>query len=157
MRGHRLLALLVIPAFVLTTSACGDETVTGGSDTNTSTTISTPPTSTTTTVPPTTTTTTITPPYPRTAEEAAAAFGVPDGIAHYQRIGQFGWHTELSVRLRLYPGLCVDFDLNADPKNVLTGETEFIDKNERMHRALMKSAGSILGGATVYWSTCNRL
>lgn len=108
---------------------------------------------------PTMPTTTIVPPpaYPKTADEAGAAFGIPNSVAHYERVGQFGWHTELSVRLHLYPGLCVDFDLNADPSRVLTGQTEFVDRDSRMHRALMKSEGTILGGATVYWSTCNRL
>jgi hypothetical protein len=112
------------------------------------------------TAPPTTTPPTTTPappPYPQTAEEAGAVFGVPNSLAQYRRIGQFGWSTNLSVTLKLYPGLCVDFDLNANPAQVLTGETVFVDKNAQMHRALMKSAGSIVGGATVYWSTCNRL
>ena len=111
--------------------------------------------------PPTTTavlpsTTTSTPPYPQTAEEAGVVFGVPNSLAQYRRIGQFGWNTNLSVTLKLYPGLCVDFDLNADPAQVITGQTVFVDVNAQMI-APMKSAGTIIGGATVYWSTCNRL
>lgn len=116
-----------------------------------------PPVTTTATTTAPTTATTLTPSYPRTPDEAAAVFGIPGQSANIQRVGQSGWQVNLGVQLKLYPGLCVDFDLNANPAEVITGETEFVDVDARMHRALMKSEGSILGGATVYWSTCNRL
>ncbi len=82
---------------------------------------------------------------------------MPDSVAHYRKVDCCGWTTTLSVPLKLYPGLCVDFDLNADPARVLTGETYWVEVNSEMHRALMKSEGTIMGGATVYWSTCNHI
>lgn len=94
--------------------------------------------------------------FPETAEDAAEFFGV-ENASQFQKVGCCGWTTSRSVRLRLEAGLCVDFDLNADPAETIEGQTEFIDNNGQFQRTLMASDGSILGGATVYWSTCNRL
>jgi serine/threonine protein kinase len=159
-------ALAVIAIFVAVIARGGDTPAggTGPPSTSTSSTSSTATSSTTSTT--TTTTTTrppptvsprVTPDLPTTAEEAGRVFGVPDSVAHYGKVDCCGWTTSLSVPLKLYPGLCVDFDLNADPTRVLTGETYWVEVNSQMHRALMKGEGTIMGGATIFWSTCNHI
>ncbi len=89
------------------------------------------------------------PSCPDSSDEAARDLGTDDATAHLvSAAAGCGWHTDQLVTLILFPGACVDY---SDDK--LSGATLWTDRGVDHNRGYLSGRGSVVGPATVYWTT----